>query len=162
MGDALLTGAFGVAVALITWILAGLRERQSFRRDMQKEHVAMLQELYAACIEALEMSVRVTISLGSYDEVERQHSKNNALLLLLSTEEINDQHEKVSVLLQQWSSLYRRGAPKPTADPGMFLVRSWDSQYSKNAEEFRPELDEEVISLVRMMAMHLKRERVLS
>lgn len=159
MSDAFLTGAFGIAVALITWLLAGLRERNSFRRDMQKEHVRKLESIYAECVESLEMSMRITVSIGSYEQIEREHSKNNALLRLLSTNQINDQYEKVSVLMHQWSALYRRGAPKPIGDFGVSMIASGDSEFSKKADELRPQLNDELVALIEMMAKHLSHER---
>ncbi|MCR4302643.1 MAG: hypothetical protein NUV63_00230 [Gallionella sp.] len=159
MSDAFLTGAFGIAVALITWLLAGLRERNSFRRDMQKEHVRKLESIYAECVESLEMSMRITVSIGSYEQIEREHSKNNALLRLLSTNQINDQYEKVSVLMHQWSVLYRRGAPKPIGDLGVSMIASGDSEFSKKADELRPQLNDELVALIKVMAKHLSHER---
>lgn len=159
MSDALLTGAFGVVVAMVTWLLAGHRERQSFTRDLQRERGAKLENLYASCIEALEMSIRITRSMASYKEIEREHSKQNALLRLLSTEEINLQNEKVSELLERWSSLFRQGAPKPVGDAGVVIVKSGDSKYSQQADELWPQVNDELVVLIRLMTKHLANER---
>lgn len=159
MNDPFLTGAFGVIVAMVTWLLAGHRERQSFRRDIQRERVAKLENLYASCIEGLEMSIRITRSMESYKEIEREHSKQNALLHLLSTEEINLQNEKVSDLLHQWSSLFRRGEPKPVGETGMTIIQSGDSKYSQQAKELWPQVNEELVVLLTLMTKHLANER---
>ena len=159
MSDALLTGAFGVLVALVTWLLAGLREKKSFRRDTQREHLAKLESLYASCIETLEMSIRATHTLGSYDEIARAFSKQNALLHLLSTEEINDQNEKVSVFLEEWSATYRRGEPKPISGTDASIISSGDSKYTARAKELWPNVNDELVKLIQMMRKHLERER---
>lgn len=158
MSDPLFTGAFGVIVAMVTWLLAGHRERQNFRRDLQRERVAKLENLYAGCIEALEMSIRITHSMESYKEIGREHSKQNALLRLLSTKEINIQNEKVSDLLHQWSSLYRRGEPKPVGETGMAIIQSGDSKYSQQAKEMWPQVNDELVVLITLMTKHLANE----
>lgn len=159
MSDALLSGAFGVAVALITWLLAGYREKQSFRRDLQRDYIHKLENLYAESIELLEMTMRITESLESYKDIERDLSRNNALLSLLSTKEINDQSESISVLMYNWSSLFRKGAPKKVGDTDMAIISSTDSKYSKQAEELRPQLNDEIVKIINLMSAHLKSER---
>lgn len=160
MSDALLTGTFGVLVALVTWLLAGFREKQSFRRDRQKEHLTKIEDLYACCIETLEMSIRATRILGNYDDIAREFSKQNALLRLLSTDEINDQDEKVSVLLEEWSTTYRRGQPKPIAGTDMGIISSGDSKFTARAKALWPGVNDEIVILIRMMRKHLEHERV--
>lgn len=159
MSDALLTGAFGVLVALVTWLLAGFREKQGFRRDRQKEHLSKLENLYASGIETLEMSIRATHTLGSYDEIARSFSKQNALLRLLSTGQINDQNEKVTALLEQWSTTYRRGEPKPVAGTNIGIISSGDSKFNAHAKELWPGVNDEIVILIRLMREHLERER---
>ena len=159
MKDGFITGIFGVGVAIITWLLANIRERQSFRREIQKEHVRKIESIYAETIEALEISIRITKSLKSYEKIEGTFSKNNAFLRLLSTSEIIDQSEKVSYLLHQWSTLYRRGAPKRVGDTDMAIISSGDSEFSKKAEEVWPQLNDELVALINMMAKHLSHER---
>jgi heme/copper-type cytochrome/quinol oxidase subunit 2 len=159
MSESILTGAFGVVVALITWLLAGFRQRDTFRRDMKIEHLRKLESLYAAEIEALEMSIRVTISLVSYEHVERELSKNNALLRLLSTKQIIDQLENVAVTMLKWSTLYRKGEPKPIGDTGISIIKSGDSDFTQRAQELRPRLNDEIVVLVELMASHLAHER---
>lgn len=159
MGDALLTGAFGVVVALLTWLLAGLRERSSFRRDIQREKADKLEQLYASIIEALEMSIRATESLGSYEDLSRQHSKSNALLRLLSTKEIVEQMEEASIVMGNWSTEYRRGAPKPVGNTGMSITASGDSEHSRRAAELRPALNDALVKLIGFMAAHLEKVR---
>ena len=159
MSDALLSGAFGVAVALITWLLAGYREKHTFRRDLQRDYIHKLENIYAERIELLEMAMRITGSLDSYKNIERDLSKNNALLRLLSTKEINDQSETISDFMYKWSSLFRKGAPKKVGDTAMAIISSTDSKYSKQAEELRPQLNGELVKIITLMSAHLKSER---
>ena len=159
MSDVLLTGAFGVAVALITWVLAGLRDRQRLRSVVQREHIGKLENVYAGCIEAFELSIGETLSLGSYEEVKRLHAKNSAMLRLLSTRDINDQSEKVSGLMHQWSALYRRASPKQVAGTDMAITASGDSENMKKAQEVQRRLNEELVALIDLMGKHLARER---
>lgn len=159
MNGPILTGAFGVLVALVTWLLAGFREKQSFRRDIRKEHLAKLENLYASCIESLEMHIRTTHALGNYDEIGRAFSKQNALLRLLSTAEINDQNEKVSVILEEWATIYRRGEPKPIAGTNVGIISSGDSKFTARAKELWPGVNDEIVKFIQMMKVHLERER---
>jgi hypothetical protein len=159
MSDPLLTGTFGLVVALITWLLTSVRERDKFRRDLQLDHIKKLENLYASDIESLELSIRITLKVGSYEEVEKIHSKNNALRMLFSTVEINNQSDLVSDLLHEWSRNYRQGQPKEGQAAGTFIIKSGDSEYVKKAAEVRPKLDAEILNLVRLMSRHLASER---
>lgn len=105
------------------------------------------------------MTMRIIESQESYKSIERDLSKNNALLRLLSTKEINDQSEEISIILHKWSSLYRQGAPKIVRDTDMTIVSSTDSRYSNQAEEWRPKLKDEVVKIINLMVTHLKSER---
>lgn len=159
MNDTLLTGSFGVAIALITWFLAGYRERYTFRRELQREHIQKLESIYAKNIELLEMSMRLTVSLGNFQEIESDFSKNNALLRLLSTKEINDQMEKISAFMENWSSQHQKGAPKKVGDTDFVIIFSGDSKHSKAADELKPKLNDEILIVIGMMSTHLRELR---
>jgi hypothetical protein len=146
-------------VAMITWLLASHRERQSYRRDTQRERITKLEDLYSSCIESLEMSMRITLSGDSYKEMESTISKQNARLRLLSTDDINLQIEKISDHLQQWSAVFLRGAPKQVANTDTFLIKSGDSEFSKKANELQGPLNDEIVTLINMMKKHLESER---
>ena len=106
----------------------------------------------------MEQLIRITQSGESNNAIDRKISDNNALLRLLSTNEINDKLEQVSDLLYSWSSNYRQGAPKKTSNSDMVIISSQDSKYRKAAEELFPRLNDEIMNLINIMKVHLKNE----
>ncbi|MGJ0429346.1 hypothetical protein [Methylobacter sp.] len=154
--QALITGTFGVVVAIVTWLLAGLREKSVYKRELKKEPVNKLESLYAQTISQLEQLIRITQSGESSNAIDKQASDSNALLRLLSTNEVNTKLEEVSDLLYSWSSNYRQGAPKRINNSDVAIISSQDSKHQKAAEELFPCLNNEIISLIKIMREHLE------
>jgi hypothetical protein len=160
LNEALISGSFGIAVAVITWVLAGLREMSLNKLELRKERINKLENLYAQSISQLEQLIRITSSGESSNALHKELSDNNALLKLLSTDEVNNKLEEVSDLLYLWSSNHRQGAPKRVGDTDMAIISSQDSKYQKAAEELYPRLNDEIISLINIMKNHLKHEGI--
>jgi len=155
LDQAIITGSFGVFVAIVTWILAGLREVGVHKREQKKEKQDKLERLYASTISQLEMLIRITESGDSYDELKEELSNNNGMLRLLASEGVNDQFEGTSIIIYRWSSLYRQGAPKKIAGD-MAMITSQDSMYQNKADELYPEVNDSIIKLIELMKMHIK------
>lgn len=152
--QAIITGCFGIFVAVVTWILASLREMGNHKREQRKEKQVKLEKLYAGTISQLEMLIRLTESCDSYDEIKRELSSNNGMLRLLASDDVNNNLEETSVLIYRWSSLYRQGAPKKMAGD-MAMITSQDSKYQKEAEELYPEVNESIVQLIKSMKKHI-------
>lgn len=157
--QALITGTFGVVIAIVTWFLAGFRENNGYKRELKKERINKLENLYAETISQLEQLIRITKSGESGNAIDRQISDNNALLRLLSTDEVNVKLEEVSDLLYSWSSNYKQGAPKRISNSDVAIISSQNSKYQNTAEELFPRLNDEIMSLIKIMKEHLESER---
>ena len=157
--EVLITGSFGVVVAIVTWILAGCRESVAYKREIKRERINKLESVYAQTISQLEQLIRITESGESYKDSRKPLSDNNAHLILVSTKAINDQLEKVTDLMYQWSSNYRKGAPKRVGDSDTVIISSQDSKYQEQAKELFPKLNGEIVELIEHMKSHLDEER---
>jgi len=153
--QAIITGSFGVFVAIVTWVLAGLREIHFRKQERIKEKTEKLESLYADTISLLEMLIRVTESGDNYDELKRELSNNNGLLRLLASDEVNNQLEETSILVYRWSSLHRKGAPKKMSGD-MAMITSQDSKYKKEASEMYPQVNNSIVLLIGLMKKHLE------
>ncbi len=152
--QAIIAGCFGIAVAVITWALAGLREIGAHKREQRKEKQEKLEKLYASTISQLEMLIRATESNEGYDELKRELSDNNGMLRILASDEVNNQLEETSIIIYQWSSLYRKGAPKKMAGD-MAMITSQDSKYQDKANELYPEVNNSIVQLIELMKKHI-------
>lgn len=157
--EVLLTGSFGVMVAIVTWILAGLRESVGYKRELKRERINKLESVYAQTISQLEQVIRITEAGESYEDSRKPIADNNAHLILVSTKAINDQLEKVTDLMYQWSSTYRKGAPNRVGDSNMVIISSQDSKSQKQAKELFPKLNGAIVELIEHMKSHLDDER---
>ncbi len=154
LSQAIISGAFGIGVAIVTWLLAGLRELGVSKQEARKQKQEKLESLYAKTISQLEMLLRLTESGDSYDQIKRELSDNNGMLRLLASAEVNNQLEKTSGLIYRWSTLYRKGAPKKTGG-GMAMITSEDSKYRQEAKDLYPEVNKAIVELIDLMKMHI-------
>ena len=152
--QAIVAGSFGVIVAIVTWLLAGLRELNIRKNEQKKERVEKLEQLYAQTISLLEMVIRVTKGASDSNDLEKELSENIGLLRLLASSQVNDQIEEISVLLSRWSTLHKKGAPNEMAGD-MVMISSQDSKYQKEAEELFPKVNESIVALIQLMKEHL-------
>ena len=153
--QALITGIFGIAVAIVTWLLAGLREMGVSKREARRLKQDKLESLYAKTISQLEMLIRLTESGESYNEIKKELSDNNGMLRLLGSDSVNNKLEETSILIYRWSTLYKKGAPKKLAGD-VAMITSEDSKYSRQAEEIYPEINDSLVSLINLMKRHLR------
>ena len=154
LNQALITGSFGVAVAIITWLLAGMRESKISKREARNQKREKLENLYATTIAQLEMLLRLTHSGDSYEEIKRELSDRNGMLKLLAKDSVNEKLEEVSILIYQWSTLYRKGAPK--RGPGdTAIITSEDSKSSEEAEKLYPQVNSTIVELIKLMKKHI-------
>ncbi|MFC2993111.1 hypothetical protein [Halomonas tibetensis] len=154
LSQAIISGAFGIGVAIVTWLLSGLRELGVSKREARKQKQEKLESLYAKTIAQLEMLLRLTESGDSYDQIKRELSDNNGMLRLLANEPVNSQLEKTSGLIYSWSTLYRKGAPKKMGGD-MAMITSEDSKYSQQAKDLYPEVNQAIVELIGLMKTHI-------
>lgn len=154
LNQVIISGTFGIGVAIVTWLLAGLRELGVSKREARKQKQEKLESLYAKTITQLEMLLRLTESGDSYDQIKRELSDNNGMLRLLANEAVNSQLEKTSGLIYSWSTLYRNGAPKKMGGD-MAIITSEDSKYSQQAKVLYPEVNQAIVDLIGLMKTHI-------
>jgi hypothetical protein len=153
---ALIGGAFGLLVALITWMLAMLRERHVHERNTASDRRNKLEALYADEIALLERAIRLTLNGSDYTPLYDELSKTGARLRLLSTPAIVLQWQAAGHLLYEWSSAYRAGSPKQLGDTGFMMISSGDSEHSARAKEVYPKLNDALVQLIDEMRKHLE------
>ena len=152
--QALIAGGFGVAVAIITWLLAGLREIGINKRESKKQKQEKLESLYAKTISLLEMVFRVTMSKADKTELEENLSNNNGMLILLASDKVNKQFQITSELIQNWSSLYIKGSPKNVTG-SVQVSTCQDSKNMEKANEAYTEVQESINNLIDVMKEHI-------
>jgi len=150
------SGLFGLLVAAVTSVLSSRREAGGYLRTRRRERYERTLALYVDAIASIEKSMRVTQQVQDYSELIEELPKLNAQLRLLSTEAIIQQCEKVSDLLYQWSSEYRKGMPKPIRNTGMAILSSHDGPHLEKAKEVFPGLSGEMMTLIRLMRSHIE------
>lgn len=56
----LISGIFGLVVAVITWVLANFRENKKFKRDFEISKLNEIKELYVYTLTSIDKIIRVT------------------------------------------------------------------------------------------------------
>jgi hypothetical protein len=158
-GTVLIGGAFGLLVALITWMLAMWRERYLLARTRASERRNKLEALYADEIALLERAIRITLNGNDFSPLYDELARTGARLRLLSTPSIVLQWEAVADLLYEWSTEYRAGSPTKIADTGFVMISNWDSEHRTRAKELYPKLNDGMIRIIEAMREHLALER---
>lgn len=152
--DVLITGIFGIAVAIITWILAGLREIGISKREEKKFKVEKVEKLYADTISNLELALRNTTNGSSTEQLEKEMSLNNGMLRLLASDQVNNQLEETSIAIYSWSTLTKKGAPKSIGGD-IAMITSQDSKYAEQARDLYPKVNNSIVKLIEEMKTHL-------
>ena len=150
------SGAFGLLVAVVTTWMTSYRESRKYVRDRARERFETIKSLYAKYLALLEKGIRCTEELGDYSELTNDLSLLNAQMLLTASKEVGAQSEACGDLLYHWSTEYRRGSPKKLGDIGVSIVASGDSEHFQKAKELRPKLMAELTKLIDLMKVHLR------
>ena len=151
-----LSGLFALLVAVVTTLLATRKDTRTYRRERDRRRYENTEALYVDTIAILEKCIRDTERLEDYSELSDELPRLNARLELASTREIVGQYEVVGDVMSEWSTEYRRGAPKRVGDTGMAIISSHDPPHQTKAKGVYPKLNAEIVKLANLMKEHLK------
>lgn len=149
------SGLFALAVAFVTSRLANSRDSGNFARELARQRSDAVRTVYANYLAYLEKCMRWTERRADYSELD-DLVVVSAQVLLSGSPAVIEQTEYCGNLLYQWSTEYRRGAPKQIGDTGLSMIAGGDSEHTQKARELRPKLDSEVTKLLNLMKSHLK------
>ena len=151
-----LSGLFGLAVAVVTFWLSAQREKQSAQRTAQKERYAKIENLYVDKIALLEKLIRNVEAGNGADGLVDDLCRLNARLELTAPQQILDQSEKLSELVQAWSSEHFQGMPQRAGNSGMAFISSGQTPHREKASAIYPEVIKETLHLIKLMKSHLQ------
>ncbi|CAM3844248.1 hypothetical protein FLGE108171_16050 [Flavobacterium gelidilacus] len=146
----------GVALTLF---FTNRRERNRFLLDNKHKEYLELREFYVELLASLDKTIRLTESGESYINMTDEMSLISSKSYLIASENINNKLIEISILMFEWSSLYKKSLPKKVGDSNFSIRTSEDSKYRIQANEINPELRREIgklIDLIKEELMSLK------
>lgn len=147
----IISGLFGLSVAVITWILANYRENKKLKNDFKISNLNEKKEVYVSLLSTIDKTIRATRKLSDYGNIDDEFSIITAKLNILGSNEINNSLSKVSERLYDWSSEYKKGMPKKFGDTNFAMVSTEDFEFRENAKKLYPELMKEIYNLTTLI-----------
>jgi len=151
----LISGFFGLLVAIVTWKLANSREKRNFKHQQIREEIKEYEQMYISVISSIDKTIRIIESRESIDRQIDELSLVSALTNLKGNNVINKKLSEVSDLIFIWSSEYRKGMPKKFGETGLNIVSNMDRKHIKKAEELYPKLMSAINELIKLMKSDL-------
>lgn len=152
----LISGIFGLVVAVITWILANFRENKKFKRDFEISKLNEIKELYIFTLTSIDKTIRATRKLKDYDKIDDEFSFLTSKLNILASNEVNQKMKEVSDLIFIWSSEYRSGMPKRLGDSNFVTVSIQDKEHLNKSKDYYPIMMEKINELVELIKYEIK------
>jgi hypothetical protein len=155
------SGLFGLAVAVVTLLLASRKEEAARRRQAAREAYEELKVVYADALACLEKCIREVSGQGTFPGLQESLAINSARVALVAPEDIVAQSHRVSDLVHEWSVEYRRGQPKPIGPKELnaTLISSTDTRHREKASELYPQLMAACTDFANLMRSHLEKVR---
>jgi hypothetical protein len=110
IATALVSGAFGVGAAIVTWRLKASADDKERALAREKECREELRSLYTAVFVSLEQAIRHARS-GEHFPLDKDRSEVNAKVQLLASEAVADKYSEASARLEEWSRLHALASP---------------------------------------------------
>jgi hypothetical protein len=151
----MVSGLFGLLVAVATSILANRREVITHRRHNAKETYEEVKATYCDSLASLEKCIRYITRDSEFPNLEAELASSSAMLQLIATEPILEQNVKVSDLMHAWSTEFIRGEPKKFAGSNTVTISSQDKPHRERAKALYPELTNACTDLANLMRDHL-------
>ena len=99
----------GVALTLF---FTNRREKNRFLLDNKHKEYLELRNFYVELIASLDKTIRLTEAGESYINMTNEMSIITSKSYLIASENVNNKLIEISVLMYQWSSLYKKSLPK--------------------------------------------------
>lgn len=135
----------GVALTLF---FTNIREKNRFLLDNKYKEYLELRSFYVELIASLDKTIRLTELGESYENGIDEMSIISSKSYLIASEDINNKMIEISLLMYEWSSLYKKSLPKKIGDTDFSIRTSEDSKYRNQANEINPKLKKEIGKLI--------------
>ncbi len=160
LNTGIITGVFGLLVAITTIFLTQLKENQQHKRDKKKSKYESIETLYLDTLTLLEQIIRHVKAQKDSREFDEVLSRLNARWQLAAPKQVLNQYESAGDAITAWSAEYFRGQPKKLGYGDMIAISSQDSLHQERAEELYPKIATEMNKLTEMMHKHLETLRI--
>jgi hypothetical protein len=159
-----LSGVFGLAVAIVTSILANRKDVRARQRQAAQETYEEFKAVYSGSLVCLEKCLRSVKDRADFPALQEELAAANARLQLIASDEVIEQNHKVGDLIFAWSTEFRQGEPKRSSGAGYSIISSQDTPHQEKAKELYPQLMKACNELAKLMREHLTsvRKRVQS
>ena len=107
------TGLFALLAAFFAWRLKGHGDERAREAAIAVERHRELTTLYSEVFSTLEQAMKCALHQEPF-ELTEEHSRANAKVRLLGSEEVNLAYDEVSERLQKWSELHYAASPRRT------------------------------------------------
>lgn len=147
----IISGLFGLLVALLTTWVSHKREQINFERTSKKEEFSKIENLYIEHIAMLEKILCFVESQKDFSELFDEISLLNAKIKLYASEGVEQKSSEISDLIYEWSTEFARGCPVKVAGADYCLISSNQTPHREKAKELFPKLNDEILKLVSLM-----------
>ena len=151
-----ISGAFGLIVAIVTWLLAIKREKSKQKQENLIKDYERLESYFIDCISLHEKIGNYTINDIDYKELFDDISINNAKAYLIASQEIINKLNNISLLTKEWTREYNQGKPKKLGIDNFAIVSSNDREHIEKANEIHKYLSDEIVELIKIMKNELQ------
>lgn len=156
---ALVSGAFGVGAAVVTWGLKSKSDAKERVLAKEEEHREELKALYTSVFIALEQLIRHT-KAGEEYPVDENLSDVNAKVHLLASEAVADKYSEAAALLVRWSRLHVLATPRKmkVGDQTYEMIQAPDptAKHKQPEADAYAELQKALSALVQTMRVELR------
>ncbi|MDZ7775279.1 MAG: hypothetical protein U5L09_06525 [Bacteroidales bacterium] len=159
MDSSIITGISTLLAVGLTLFFTTRREKYKFIQDLKMREYNDLESFYTSLIASLEKTIRYTERGENYKELLDENSIISAKANLISTEAINEQLRKVSDVLYEWSSYYRKSLPTKFGETGYGFTSNIDMKHKATADKIYPTLHKEIGKLIELIKLELTKQK---
>ncbi|NOQ26150.1 MAG: hypothetical protein GQ564_12370 [Bacteroidales bacterium] len=152
-----LSGLFGVIIAITTWKLSLLRERNNRNIELNQKEYERHEDFFISCLASFDKVIRYTKSNRDYSELISEHSIFFARSRLFENKAIGEKLDSASYVLSEWTFEYKKSMPKQVGDTNYAIISNLDSEHSEKAKELFDKASKEINELVDLMKGELEK-----
>jgi hypothetical protein len=145
------SGVFAIIVAVVTHWFSSSREARVLQREVRRDEIAVLRQLYEEAIFILDHACR-TRNFGTKEDQNRV-IRFLARLHLYSPSYVRDQYHTTSDVVDAWTAQVR--SSEPESRQGILIFRAGAEAEKAKAQEAWPAVEQELTKLKKQMKKHL-------
>lgn len=153
----IISGFFGLLVALSTFWLTTRKEIALFERNSKKERIAKLEALYLDELAMFEKVIRYVESSQDCTSLYDEMARLNARMKLGASKIVLEHASKLSELIHVWSSEYAQGQPSKSVDRRFVMISSSQTPHREKAEQIYPQITETALKMIDAMREELQK-----